>query len=45
LELLWKYYEKSHNYLEAAKVLAGMASKTTRFFLGIFENFLFFFNF
>uniref|UniRef100_A0A914LFQ5 Nucleoporin Nup133/Nup155-like C-terminal domain-containing protein n=1 Tax=Meloidogyne incognita TaxID=6306 RepID=A0A914LFQ5_MELIC len=29
LELLWKYYEKSHNYLEAAKVLAGMASKTT----------------
>ncbi|KAF7639309.1 Nucleoporin_N domain-containing protein [Meloidogyne graminicola] len=29
LELLWKYYEKSHNYLEAAKVLAGMASKAT----------------
>jgi hypothetical protein len=30
MELLWKYYEKNQNYLEAAKVLQEMATKATR---------------
>jgi hypothetical protein len=30
MELLWKYYEKNQNYLEAAKVLTELASKTTQ---------------
>lgn len=29
-ELLWKYHERNGNYLDAARVLVEMASKTTR---------------
>jgi hypothetical protein len=38
MELLWKYYEKNQNYLEAAKVLAEMASKATRYILNSLQK-------